>query len=138
MASCCGELFDDLILNKVNFFPQINARILQQRLLVLCKQGIIECLGPQIKYKVYRFSDPVLKTAIYDKMLFNQRRTIHNQYKVYLKVNPIPEYMSYGMDSTLKKVFEENVLYYHFTESSTVTEDPKLLDVDLSDFRRCL
>jgi hypothetical protein len=132
MASCSGEIFDDFILAKVNFFPQINTRILQNRLLTLCRLGIIECLGPQEKFKIYRFSDPVLRNVIYEKMLFMQRRTIHNQFKAFFKVSPIPEYMSFGMDSSLKKILEENVLYYHFTESSPPTEDPKYLDVALN------
>jgi hypothetical protein len=140
MASCCGELFDDLILNKVNFFPQINNKILQRRLLAMSKLGVIECLGPQEKFKVYRFSDPVFRTVVYEKMLFNQRRSIHNQFKVYFKVNPIPEYMSFGMDNNLKKILEENILYLHFTESSPVTDDTKFLDVfqiDLDSTYRC-
>lgn len=107
----------------------MNTKILHQRLLILCKHGLIECLGPQVKFKVYRFSDPVLRTVVYEKMLFLQRRSIHNQFKAFFKVHPIPDYMSFGMDASLKKILEENVLYYHFTESSPPSEDTQYLDV---------
>jgi hypothetical protein len=118
-----------MILIKVNFFPQINYKILNKRLLALCKLGVIECLGPQPKFKIYRFSDPVFRSLVYEKMLFIQRRTIHNQFKAYFKVQPIPDYMSHGMDQNLKKILEENILYHHFTESSPASEDAKFLDV---------
>lgn len=126
MAAVFGEVFDDLILERINFFPQINAKILNQRLVELCKEGIIECLGPQLKFRVYRFIDPVFRYILYDTMLFQQRRTIHNQYKEYLKSNPTPEYLYVGLDKTIRKTVSENILYYHFTASSSPTEDSKV------------
>lgn len=125
MASVAGEVFDDLILDRINFFPQINTKILNQRLVELSKAGIIECLGPQLKFRVYRFVDPIIRNIVYEKMLFQQRRTIHNQFKEYFKINPTPEYMFFGMDKTTTKIMSENVLYYHFTMCAPPKEESK-------------
>lgn len=125
MASVAGEVFDDLVLDRINCFPQINTKILHERLVELSKIGIIECLGPQLKYRVYRFVDPVIRNIVYEKMLFQQRRSIHNQFKEYFKINPTPEYFFFGLEKTTRKIISENILYYHFTLSSPPKDDSK-------------
>ena len=122
-------MFDDHIIDKINFFPQLNTKIIHKSLEQLCILGILECLGPQLRFKVYRFIHPVIRTIIYEKMLFQQRRNIHNQLKEYFKIHPIPEYVFYGLDKQVKKMVAENILYYHFTESSVPQDDANFLDV---------
>lgn len=56
-----------------------------------------------------------MRTIIYNKMLFQQRRMIHKQYKEHFRVTPLPAYLFFGMDFHIRNILTENILTYHFT-----------------------
>lgn len=129
MAATLGDVFDDRLIGAINFFPQLTENIIKSSLEDLSFDGIIECLGPQEGYKPYRFIHPIIRTLIYDKILFQHRRNIHKQYREYFKINPVPAYIFYGMPPDIQPIAYENFLFYHFRNSNPPKSDAKYLDV---------
>lgn len=128
LASTFGESFDDSLVEEVNFFPMLQGNNIKVCLERLCRSGLIECLGPQQDYRPYRFTQPIMKNIIYERMLCSHRRLIHKQYREHFKINPIPQYILYGLDPQVQSLIAENTLHFHFTQSSQYRNDKKNYD----------
>ena len=69
-----------------------------------------------------------MKNVVYERMLYSQRRLIHKQYREHFKINPIPNYIFYGLDPQVQSLVAENTLHFHFTHSSHYKNDKKNYD----------
>ncbi len=132
MAATLGEVFDDSLIENINFFPQLETDSIKKSLEKLSLLGIIESLGPQEECRPFRFVHPIIRYLIYEKMLFQHRRTVHKQYREYFKIHPVPDYLFYEMPNEVKSIAEENFLFYHFRNSNPPKNDSKYLDVPAS------
>ena len=129
MAATLGEVFDDSLIENINFFPQLETESIKKSLEKLSLLGIFESLGPQEEFRPYRFVHPIVRYLIYDKMLFQHRRTVHKQYREYFKIHPVPDYLFYEMQPEVRSIAEENFLFFHFRNSNPPKNDSKYLDV---------
>lgn len=116
IAAVIGDIFDDNIIKKINIFSQFsdkNLTIFLQRLINL---EFIEVIGIKHDKKIFRFTHPFLRRLIYERMLFEHRRSLHKVYLEFLRVNPMPSYLWASKSQIKDSVIEEH-LEYHFVKS---------------------
>lgn len=116
MAAVIGDIFDDKIIKKINVFSHFSKRAIDGYLKKLITLDYIEVIGIKQDRKIFRFTHPFLRRLVYERMLFEHRRSLHKVYLEFLRVNPMPSYLWGGKMHLKDSVIEEH-LEYHFVNS---------------------
>lgn len=131
MAAVLGDIFDDITLKQINIFSQFSNTALNRHLHKLISLEFIEVIGITQEKKIYRFTHPFLRRLMYQRMLFEHRRSLHKVYLEFLRVNPMPSYL-WGSKTHLKDNIIEEHLEYHFINSKgNISED----ELEVSHFK---